>query len=72
VPFVPLFPILGILFSSFLAIFGLTTLTWQRFIVSLLIGLVIYFFYGFRKSRPWEPYFHEGGGIEPSPVEAKL
>jgi APA family basic amino acid/polyamine antiporter len=52
VPFVPLFPILGILSSAFLAIFGLTTLTWQRFIISLLIGLVIYFAYGFRMSRP--------------------
>ena len=52
VPFVPLFPILGILFSGFLAVFGLTTLTWQRFIISLLVGLVIYFAYGFRHSRP--------------------
>jgi APA family basic amino acid/polyamine antiporter len=58
-PFVPLFPILGIFFSSFLAIFGLTTLTWQRFIISLLIGLVIYFMYGYRHSRPWEPMFPE-------------
>jgi APA family basic amino acid/polyamine antiporter len=52
VPFVPLFPILGILFSAFLAVCGLTTLTWVRFIVSLAIGLIIYFAYGFRKSRP--------------------
>jgi APA family basic amino acid/polyamine antiporter len=52
VPFVPLFPILGILFSGFLAIFGLTTLTWERFAISLLIGLLIYFSYGFRQSRP--------------------
>jgi APA family basic amino acid/polyamine antiporter len=52
VPFVPLFPILGIFSSAFLAVFGLTTLTWQRFIISLAIGLVIYFAYGFRKSRP--------------------
>ena len=35
-PFVPLFPLLGIAFSMFLAVFGLTSLTWQRFIVSLL------------------------------------
>jgi APA family basic amino acid/polyamine antiporter len=53
-PFVPLFPILGIGFSMFLAIFGLTSLTWERFIVSLVIGLIIYFAYGFRKSRPEE------------------
>jgi len=52
VPFVPLFPLLGIFFCAFLAVFGLTTLTWTRFIVSLGIGLVIYFAYGFRTSRP--------------------
>jgi len=52
VPFVPLFPILGILFSGFLAICGLSALTWRNFIISLLIGLVIYFSYGFRQSRP--------------------
>jgi len=52
VPLVPLFPLLGIFLSAFLAIFGLTTLTWQRFIISLALGLIIYFAYGFRKSRP--------------------
>jgi APA family basic amino acid/polyamine antiporter len=52
VPFVPLFPLLGIGFSGFLAICGLTTLTWERFVISLLIGLVIYFSYGFRYSHP--------------------
>ncbi len=57
VPFVPLFPLLGILFAAFLAVFGLTTLTWARFVISLAIGLGIYFLYGFRKSRPWEPLF---------------
>ncbi len=65
VPFVPLFPLLGIAFSSFLAIFGLSTLTWQRFIWSLAIGLLIYFLYGYRQSRPWEPYFPEQ--IPPAP-----
>jgi len=52
VPFVPLFPILGIVFSAFLAVYGLTTLTWLRFVISLGIGLLIYFAYGFRHSRP--------------------
>jgi basic amino acid/polyamine antiporter, APA family len=59
VPFVPLFPLLGIFFAAFLAVFGLTTLTWARFVISLGIGLVIYFGYSFRKSRPWEPSFPE-------------
>ena len=52
VPFVPLFPLLGILLSGFLAVFGLSTLTWERFIISLVIGLIIYFSYGFRYSHP--------------------
>jgi basic amino acid/polyamine antiporter, APA family len=53
-PFVPLFPIIGIVLSMFIAVCGLTTLTWVRFGVSLVIGLIIYFAYGFRKSRPEE------------------
>ena len=53
-PFVPLFPILGIVLSAFIAVCGLTTLTWIRFGVSLVIGLAIYFAYGFRHSRPEE------------------
>jgi APA family basic amino acid/polyamine antiporter len=52
VPLVPLFPVLGIVLCVFLAVFGLTTLTWVRFVVSLGVGLVIYFAYGFRFSRP--------------------
>jgi APA family basic amino acid/polyamine antiporter len=63
VPFVPLFPILGILMSLFLAVYGLTTLTWERFVVSLLIGLVIYFAYGFRNSAP-EQLAHIPEGLE--------
>ncbi len=53
-PFVPLFPILGIGLAMFIAVYGLTTLTWVRFAVSLLVGLVIYFAYGYRHSRPEE------------------
>jgi APA family basic amino acid/polyamine antiporter len=52
VPFVPLFPVLGILSCSFLAIFGLDQLTWKSFGISLLVGLVLYFAYGFRHSAP--------------------
>jgi APA family basic amino acid/polyamine antiporter len=56
-PFVPVFPLIGIGLSTFLAVFGLSMLTWQRFLWSLLIGLVIYFAYSFRHSRPdtWGP-----------------
>jgi basic amino acid/polyamine antiporter, APA family len=54
VPFVPLFPILGILFSLFLAIFGLSRTTWEWFSIALVIGLIFFFSYGFRKSNPAE------------------
>ncbi|MBC5816645.1 MAG: amino acid permease [Candidatus Eremiobacteraeota bacterium] len=54
VPFVPLFPILGIVFSLFLAVFGLSRTTWEWFAGALVIGLVFFFAYGFRKSNPDE------------------
>jgi basic amino acid/polyamine antiporter, APA family len=52
VPFVPLFPILGILCSMFLAIFGLSRATWVWFCTALVFGLIFFFAYGFRKSDP--------------------
>ncbi len=54
VPFVPLFPILGIVLSMFLAVFGLSTLTWEWFIGALIIGLIFFFSYGFWRSKPEE------------------
>jgi basic amino acid/polyamine antiporter, APA family len=52
VPFVPLFPILGIVFSLFLAVFGLSRATWTWFLIALVGGLIFFFAYGFRKSNP--------------------
>src|SRR5579872_936758 len=52
VPFVPLFPILGIVFSLFLAIFGLSRTTWTWFTIALIVGLIFFFSYGYRKSNP--------------------
>ena len=52
VPFVPLFPILGIVFSTFLAVFGLSRTTWVWFAIALVVGLVFFFSYGFWKSDP--------------------
>jgi APA family basic amino acid/polyamine antiporter len=52
VPFVPLFPVLGIVFSLFLAIFGLSRATWTWFVIALVCGLVFFFAYGFRHSNP--------------------
>lgn len=52
VPFVPLFPLLGIAFSLFLAVFGLSRATWEWFVIALVVGLIFFFCYGFRKSDP--------------------
>ncbi len=49
-PFVPFVPIAGIVVCIYL-MSGLPVATWIRFGVWLLIGLVIYFAYGYRKSR---------------------
>jgi APA family basic amino acid/polyamine antiporter len=54
VPFVPLFPVLGIVFSLFLAVFGLSRTTWTWFALALVVGLIFFFSYGFRKSKPEE------------------
>jgi APA family basic amino acid/polyamine antiporter len=47
---VPLVPLLGIGMCFYLML-GLPAITWIRFGVWLLIGLVFYFSYGFWKSR---------------------
>jgi APA family basic amino acid/polyamine antiporter len=47
---VPLTPLLGIGMCVFLMA-GLPMATWIRFVVWLLVGLVIYFGYGARRSR---------------------
>ncbi|MBV9264367.1 MAG: amino acid permease, partial [Candidatus Eremiobacteraeota bacterium] len=52
VPFVPLFPILGIVCSLFLAVFGLSRMTWTWFVIALVVGLIFFFSYGFRRSNP--------------------
>jgi APA family basic amino acid/polyamine antiporter len=49
-PFVPLVPILGILICGYIMT-GLPRETWERLVVWLIIGLVIYFTYGKRHSR---------------------
>ena len=50
VPFVPVFPILGVVFCIALML-SLPVLTWIRFFVWLAIGLVIYFLYGTGHSK---------------------
>ncbi len=49
-PFVPLVPILAILTCGFL-MYEQPAITWKRFVIWLVVGLVLYFLYGFRRSR---------------------
>jgi len=49
-PLVPLIPILSVLASVYLML-NLTALTWVRFFIWMAAGLVIYVFYGSRRSR---------------------
>ncbi|MDB5041584.1 MAG: yfnA [Candidatus Eremiobacteraeota bacterium] len=68
VPFVPLFPILGIVFSLFLAVFGLSRTTWIWFAIALVVGLIFFFSYGYWKSNPdeIEPVEEPEGLAEPA------
>jgi APA family basic amino acid/polyamine antiporter len=49
-PLVPWVPLLGIAMCFYLML-GLPAITWIRFGIWLLIGLALYFTYGFWKSR---------------------
>jgi len=49
-PWVPAVPILGVL-SCLSLMFGLPWITWVRFVLWLMVGLVIYYAYGFKRSR---------------------
>jgi APA family basic amino acid/polyamine antiporter len=50
VPWSPVLPILGVLFAVYL-MSDLPLSTWIRFVVWLVLGLAIYFLYGYRHSR---------------------
>jgi APA family basic amino acid/polyamine antiporter len=62
-PFVPIVPVLGILSCLYL-MHGLPAITWLRFGGWLILGMVIYFLYGYRHSK-----LHQvaRGGEEVSP-----
>lgn len=49
-PLVPLVPILGIIVCGAM-IFGLGWVNWVRLLIWMIIGLVLYFIYGIRKSK---------------------
>ena len=48
-PWVPVVPVLGILSCLYLML-GLPSITWLRFGLWLVVGMVIYFLYGYKKS----------------------
>jgi len=49
-PWVPVIPILGIASCLYLAL-GLPWITWLRFGLWLIVGMVVYFSYGFKRSK---------------------
>jgi basic amino acid/polyamine antiporter, APA family len=49
-PWVPVVPILGILFNGYM-MYKLGWVNWARLIIWLVIGLVVYFAYGQHHSR---------------------
>ncbi len=50
VPLSPYLPLLSLALSMYL-IMSLPRLTWLRFVVWMIIGIAVYFFYGYRKSE---------------------
>jgi len=53
-PWVPVVPLVGIAFSIWL-ITELTWVTWLRFVVSLVLGLALYWGFGYRNSKLNQP-----------------
>ena len=49
-PWVPLIPILGVIFNGYMMI-KLGWVNWARLVIWLVIGLVVYFTYGQKHSR---------------------
>jgi basic amino acid/polyamine antiporter, APA family len=54
VPFGPVIPVLSVIFCVLLMA-GLPAITWARFFVWLIIGLVVYFFYSRKRSEFYVP-----------------
>jgi APA family basic amino acid/polyamine antiporter len=58
-PFVPVVPVLGILFNGYM-MYKLGWVNWARLIIWLAIGLVIYFYYGRKHSKVQHPELADG------------
>lgn len=54
-PLVPFFPLCGIVLSLFLSTQGLGEFTWLRFVIWLVVGLALYFSYGYRRATAARP-----------------
>lgn len=54
-PLVPIIPLIGIGFSIYL-IASLPVITWIRFVVWMIVGMVVYLFYGKKKSNLTKTY----------------
>jgi basic amino acid/polyamine antiporter, APA family len=65
VPAVPLVPILASLICFYLML-NLAVETWLRFVVWMVIGLVVYFAYGYRHSRVGKAAEAAGGAVTQS------
>ena len=50
-PFVPVFPAIGVILSLVLVFYGTGWITWLRFGIWMVIGLLIYALYGYRHSE---------------------
>ena len=62
VPFAPVTPILSALICVYMML-NLSLETWARFIVWMALGFVIYFVYGYRKSRVGRDATREGSDL---------
>ena len=50
-PWVPVIPVLGVALSTLLMVWGTDKFIWERFGAWMVIGLLIYFLYGYRNSE---------------------
>ena len=65
VPFSPVFPLIGVAFCVYLMA-QLPGVTWLRFLIWLMVGLIIYFSYSRRHSRARLEAAQSKAALEPS------